>query len=150
MRSASATTRLVVALALTAACASACGRKTPVRPPDLVAPRVVTDVVATNTADGIEVSWGRPTRYVDGSHMLDLAAFRIERGRPCCGLRNLATVEIEDRHRFRRAKTFRYLDTAVEPGQSYSYRIYALTVDEYSSQPSELVRIQRALVTPQP
>ncbi len=141
------TARRCAALALTcvALLGLACGRKTAVRPPDLVAPQSVEGVSAVNLDDGIEVRWQRPTRYVDGSHMLDLAAFRIERKRPCCGYRLLEHLEVEDRQRFRRKKTFRYLDSTADLGEIYHYRVIAITVDEYESLPGEAVFIRRAL-----
>jgi hypothetical protein len=125
--------------------AAACGRKTPVVAPALAAPQTVEELQATNRLDGIELSWDRPTRYADGSHMLDLDGFRVERRRPCCGYVELARVPVEDRTRFQRARRFRYVDERVEPGELYSYRVIAFTVDEYESLPSEAVQIQRRL-----
>ncbi len=126
-----------------------CGRKTDVRPPHLVAPKTVTGLKLTNRVNGIEVEWKRPTRYADGTQMLDLDAFRIERRRPCCGYIELDRVPVEDRSRFRRANRFSYVDERVEHGELYSYRIVAVTVDRYESVPCEPVQIQRSLPLPE-
>lgn len=123
--------------------ATACGRKTKVLPPDLVVPRVVEGLTATNELGGIALEWERPTEYADGSDMLDLAGFRVERRRPCCGFQVIAQVAVEDRYRFRRAKQFRHLDEAVSTGEIYLYRVIAYTLDGYESAPHEPVQIQR-------
>jgi hypothetical protein len=140
-------TALGLAALLVSGClaAGACGRKTAVRAPALAAPQAIEGLEARNELDGIEIAWDRPTRYADGSHMLDLDGFRIERRRPCCGYIELARVPIEDRTRFQRARRFRYVDERVEPGELYSYRVIAVTVDEYESIPCEPVQIQRRL-----
>lgn len=128
----------------------ACGRKTPVRPPELVVPSPVEGLSASNVASGIELGWDRPTRYADGSHMLDLAGFRVERSRPCCGSVVHQRIEVEDRQRFRRAKRFRYVDERVEPGETYTYRVVAYTIDSYESVASGTVEIVRQLPAPPP
>ncbi len=136
---------LAAVLALGVLAAGACGRKTDVRPPDLVGPSTVEGLSARNRVKGIELTWDRPTRYADGSQMLDLNGFRIERRRPCCGFARLDEVAVSDRTRFRQAKRFRYLDEWAEPGELYSYRVIAVTVDNYESVPSEPVQIQRGV-----
>lgn len=136
---------LSVVLVAGSLAAGACGRKTPVLPPALAAPQTVEGLEARNQLHGIELAWDRPTRYADGSHMLDLDGFRIERRRPCCGYIELARVPIEDRTRFQRARRFRYVDERVEPGELYSYRVIAFTVDEYESVPCDPIQIQRHL-----
>ena len=60
----------------------------------------------------------------------------------------LFLIQVEDRYRFRRAKSFRYVDPAVEPGELYSYRVYAVTVGGYKSEASETVQLQRKLPLP--
>ena len=130
--------------------APACGRKTPVRPLDLVVPSPIEGLAVTNVDKGIEVAWDRPTRYADGMQMLDLAGFRIERRRPCCGFVPRQLVEVEDRQRFRRAKRFRWVDEQVDAGESYTYRISAYTLDSYESKPTESEPIVREIPAKQP
>lgn len=136
------------AIAAVALAVSACGRKTPVRPPELVVPNSVQRLDVNNTDRGIELTWDRPTRYADGSQMLDLAGFRIERSRPCCGFVAYKEIEVDDRHRFRRTPRFRWVDERVEPGEVYTYRITAHTLDGYASAPTESESITRARPIP--
>src|SRR5215510_9544000 len=46
---------------------SACGRKTPVRPPELVAPEPINDLVLEIEKNGVKLQWGRTDKTVDGS-----------------------------------------------------------------------------------
>ncbi len=134
---------LLLAVALLAG--GACGRKTAVRPPDLIAPETVRALSVTNTTNGIELRWERPTRYVDRSQMLDLAGFRIERRRACCGFRLIHQIEVDDRERFRRAKTFSWTDPEVDIGEIYYYQVIAYTLDEDLSAPAGPIEIKRIL-----
>src|SRR2546430_686305 len=49
---------------------SACGRKTPVRPPELVAPEPIGDLTLEVADKGVRLQWGRPQKYIDGSNIL--------------------------------------------------------------------------------
>jgi hypothetical protein len=120
-----------------------CGRKTAVKAPQLVAPEAIRELDAKNAETGIQISWERPTKYLDGSSMYDLAAFRIERsvGSEPFAVRD--QVIVEDRYRFQKIKRFRYLDTAVEWGATYAYRVFSLTDDDDESAPSNEVEIVR-------
>jgi hypothetical protein len=132
-----------VALCAVALALPACGRKTAVRPPELVAPATIEDLTANNVAEGIRLAWKRPATYVDGSRMNDLGAFRIERSIGTAPFERLSTVPVTDRERFRKESRFRHLDAAVSPGNRYSYRVVSFTVDEYASAPSNIVTIER-------
>ncbi len=139
------TTSAILIFAAAISLGTACGRKTDVRPPHFVVPSVVEGLAAENELRGVKLRWKRPTRYADGSQMLDLDGFRIERRRPCCAFIKLADVPVEDRTRFQRANSFDYVDERVEVGELYSYRVVAITVDRYESDPCEPVQIQRRL-----
>jgi hypothetical protein len=128
----------------------ACGRKTPVRPPELVAPEPISTLAATNAADGVLVSWQRPVKYVDGTRMLDLGAFRVERSAGGAPFSPIATVEVTDRDRIQQARRFRWLDTDTVAGATYQYRVLSFTTDAYVSQPSNVITIERAPPTPAP
>ncbi len=128
----------------------ACGRKTMVRPPELVAPETIDSLAATNVAEGIRVTWRRPVKYADGTRMSDLGAFRVERTTGGAPFSPLATVAVTDRDRFQRARRFRWLDTATTVGETYQYRVISFTTDGYASQPSNIVTIARAVPTPAP
>lgn len=128
----------------------ACGRKTLPRPPELVMPRPIVSLAAQNNGEGIVLSWKRPTEYVDGSRMLDLAGFRVERAAADEAFAELATLEVTDRDRFRQIRNFRYLDQRVTPGTSYRYRVISFTSDGSFSDPSGAVEAVREIPSPTP
>jgi len=129
-----------------------CGRKTDVKPPQLVAPRTVTEVSLTSRADGIEVGWSRPTEYVDGTTMEDLSGFVIERSRNNEAFRELARVPVTDRGRFQKAKRFQYVDQVLTEDTTYHYRVVAYTTDGYYGAPSGAATIlwERPRPSPSP
>jgi hypothetical protein len=139
--------RLIVLTALVTACVlpftTSCGRKTDPRPPELVAPEVIAELAAENDVKGIRISWERPTHYVDGSRMLDLAGFQVERSSGDDEFAVVTTLWVEDRDRFRQIRSFHYLDGSVSPGQTYRYRIVSFTTDNYFSEPSAVVQLLR-------
>jgi len=137
-------------LALAVLAVSACGRKTPVRPPELVAPEPISDLSAVNAADGVRLTWRRPDRYVDGARMADLGAFRVERSTAGGSFAPLATVAVTDRDRFQQAHHFTWLDAETAVGETYQYRVISFTTDGYVSQPSNIATVQRAVPTPAP
>jgi len=145
---------VAVALPLIVVCSAlalpACGRKTPVRPPELVAPERIDNLTASNASDGIQLSWRRPTKYADGSHMTDLGGFRVERATPGIPFAPVATIEIADRDRIRQEQRFRWVDPDTQVGETYEYRVIAFTTDAYVSQPSNVSAIERAIPTPAP
>ncbi len=127
---------------------TACGRKAPPRSPEDVRPATITDLSATNTPEGIQLSWSRPRTYADGSRMPDLGGFVIERAdgaEPHASFARLETIAVSDRDRFRQVKRFRHLDRGTTPGLTYRYRVVSFTVDRYFSAPSNLVTIERAI-----
>jgi hypothetical protein len=121
----------VVGLAL-----ASCGRKTEVKPPQLVAPHTVTEVSLTTLADGVAVRFSRPTKYVDGTDMEDLGGFVVQRSRNNEQFEEVGRVPVTDRGRFEKEKRFEYVDHRVMSGTTYHYRIVAFTTDEYYSAPS--------------
>ena len=144
---------VAVALALLAALAAAaalpaCGRKTPVRSPEAVAPETISDLRATNGGAGIGLGWGRPTESADGAFLFDLDAFVVERALAGGPFGFLTRVQVLDRNKLRQQRRFRYTDSAVEVGAAYRYRVISVTVDGFPSPPSNVVEIVRALPTP--
>jgi hypothetical protein len=141
---------LLVPALLAALCtlAAACGRKTPVKPPELVAPQRIENLAASNAPDGIRLTWQRPTTYADGTRMTDLGAFRIERstaGRP---FSLIATIALSDQARFQQERRFRWVDADTLVGETYQYHVISFTTDGYDSEPSNIVTIERAMPTP--
>ncbi len=128
----------------------ACGRKTPIKPPELVQPRAIQKLAAENIGEGVRLSWERPNDYVDGSTMRDLAGFRVERREGEGDFAVLLTVPVLDRDKFRQIRRFRFVDHDVAPGHRYAYRVFSFTEDDYVSQPSNLVEIVREMPAPAP
>ena len=124
-----------------------CGRKTsPPRPPEDVRPRPLADLAASNLADGVQLSWGRPQLYVNGERMTDLGGFIVERAvGDALQYQKIATLEVSDRDRFRQIKRFKHLDHDVTAGVTYHYRVVSFTLDRYFSPPSNAVTIERRL-----
>ena len=141
---------LIAALGLAGATLPACGRKTPVKPPELVAPEPIDTLAATNAADGVQLTWRRPVKYADGSRMADLGAFQLQRSNAGAPFSTIATVEVTDRDRIQQARHFRWVDIDPVPGETYQYRVISLTTDGYVSQPSNIATIAREIATPAP
>ena len=123
-----------------------CGRKTPVRPPELAAPEPVGDLSLEVEDTRIRLHWGRPQKYVDGSDMDDLGGFVVLRATldgqgKVSAFTQIATIPIEDRDRFRKAKKFSYTDEQLTVGTLYRYRVQAFTLDGYYSSPSNTVEL---------
>jgi hypothetical protein len=140
----------MLALCGTSVMLPACGRKTAVKPPELVAPEAISSLAASNAADGVTLTWTRPTKYADGARMADLGAFRVERSTDGAPFAPLATIEVTDRERIQQERRFRWLDADTAVGDTYQYRVISATTDGYVSQPSNVVTIERAIPTPAP
>jgi hypothetical protein len=146
-----ATRRSLAALLLVAALfAPACGRKTPVRPAEFVAPAAVGDLRARNIDAGVRLSWRRPRESADGALLWDLDAFVVERALPALPFGFVTRIQVPDRDKLRQQKRFTFVDEAVVMGEAYRYRVLAVTVDGFFSAPSNLVDIvrQAPLATP--
>jgi hypothetical protein len=129
---------------------SACGKKGDPRAPELVTPKLITNLAARSTADGVALTWNRPTEYVDGSALKDLASFvifRKEISQSCldCPVpyRQLTTVNVEDREKFVRLKQYRFDDREVRANTIYRYRVSSQLFDGSLSGPSNEVEITR-------
>lgn len=130
--------------------ASACGRKGEPRAPELATPKLITNLAARSSADGVALTWNRPTEYVDGSELKDLASFvifRKEISQSCldCPVpyRELTTVNVEDREKFVRLKQYRFDDREVRANTIYRYRVASQLLDGSLSGPSNEVEITR-------
>lgn len=141
---------LAVMLLASALLTPACGRKTPVRPPEFVAPAAITDLEATNVVSGIGLGWRRPRQTADGKPLWDLDGFVVERALPGLPFEFLTRVQVPDRDRLRQQKRFTFVDTTAELGEDYRYRVLAFTADGYLSAPSSVVEIVRAIPTATP
>jgi len=122
----------------------ACGRKAMPRPPEDVVPATITDLAATQTKDGVELVWSRPTTFADGSRLTDLAGFAVDRWTlvgEVAPPNRLVEVPVTDRDRFRKINRFSFLDTTTIVGITYSYRVVSYTDDGYFSAPSNAVAV---------
>ena len=107
--------RIVRSLSLMlVALVSACGKKGDPRAPELATPRSITNLDrATRSPNGVALTWSRPTEYVDGRELKDLASFVIFRKEISpslsrtarCRIGQLTTVDVEDREKFVQTKT---------------------------------------------
>lgn len=130
--------------------ATACGKKGDLRAPELAAPKPINSLRARPAPDGITLTWNRPTEYIDGKELKDLAGFVIFRKdiSPSCvdcpvPYRELRTVNVEDREKFIKQKRYRYDDREVRADAVYRYRVSAQLFDGSLSAPSNEVEISR-------
>ena len=129
---------------------SACGKKGDPRSPELATPKLITNLAARSSADGVALTWNRPTEYVDGSELKDLASFvifrkEISQSRLDCPVpyRQLTTVNVEDREKFVRLKQYRFDDREVRANTIYRYRVASQLFDGSLSGPSNEVEVSR-------
>jgi hypothetical protein len=127
-----------------------CGKKADPRAPELATPRVIENLSARSVANGVALTWRRPTEYVDGSELKDLAAFVIFRKdiSPTCPdcpvpYRPLTTLDVEDQEKFIKQKQYRYVDEFVQDNVIYRYRVSSQLKDGSLSEPSNEVEIAR-------
>jgi hypothetical protein len=142
--------RLFILALLVTMLTPACGKKNVPRAPEFVAPKPVTNLTARLTGDAVTLTWGRPTEYLDGQEIKDLASFVIFRKEvsPSCldcpvPYRELKIVNVEDREKFVKQKQYRYDDSEVRASTVYRYRVSAQLFDGSLSAPSNEVEITR-------
>jgi hypothetical protein len=143
--------RRVIILMLLLTAGSACGKKGDPRAPELATPRIITNLSGRSGPKGIILTWSRPTEYVDGTELKDLASFVIFRKEvsqscPDCPVpyRQLTTVNVEDREKFVKQKQYRYDDEEVRPKAIYRYRISSQLFDGSLSAPSNEIEVTRS------
>lgn len=131
--------------------ALACGKKGDPRAPELAIPRTISNLSARSVPAGISLTWSRPTEYVDGSELKDLASFvvfrkEVSQSCPDCPVpyRQLTTVNVEDREKFVKQKQYRFDDKEVRPKAIYRYRVSSQLFDGSLSAPSNEVEIVRS------
>lgn len=127
---------------------SGCGKKGDPRAPELAIPETITDLRAEVRDEGIVLTWNRPTRYVDGKDLHDLAGFVIFRKEvsqscPECPVpyRQRITVNVEDQQKFIKKKQYRFVDQELKAGTIYRYRVSSQLMDGSLSKPSNEVEI---------
>ena len=142
--------RVAVFAVFLAALSSGCGKRGDPRAPELATPRVITNLSASSGPNGVVLTWTRPTQYVDGREIKDLASFIIFRKEisPACPdclvpYRPLTTVSVEDREKFVKQKQYRFVDEEAQPKAVYRYRVSSQLSDGTLSEPSNEVEITR-------
>jgi hypothetical protein len=138
--------RTAVALVLAVlALAPACGRKSRPLPPEEVQPEAPGDLTAIAVPEGVRLSFTRPTHYTGGGRMNDLGKLVVERA-PGEGaapkFEKVGEVVLEDRDRFRQERRLSWVDATATPGARYLYRVTAITIDRYKSQPAGPVAVR--------
>ena len=119
----------------------ACGRKSGPVAPQLVKPETPGALVAASVAAGVRLTWRRPDSYTSGRKMNDLGSFTIERATGAAPFELIGELKLDDRLRFRKDTSLDWIDHEVTPGQEYSYRVIAITIDEYESAPAGPIAI---------
>jgi hypothetical protein len=132
---------LVAGLAL----APACGRKSRPLAPEEVEPEAPGNLTAVVVPEGVRLSFTRPTHYTGGQKMNDLGKFVVERApgegeAPKFG--KVGELVLEDRDRFRQDRRLSWVDATATPGTRYLYRVTAVTLDRYRSQPAGPVAVR--------
>ena len=142
--------RIILLALFLVAMATACGKKGDLRAPELAAPKPINNLSARPAPDGVTLTWNRPTEYIDGKEIKDLASFVIFRKEiaPSCldcpvPYRQLRIVNVEDREKFVKQKQYRYDDQEVRANAVYRYRVSAQLFDGSLSAPSNEVEITR-------
>jgi len=125
----------------------ACGKKGPLRMPEMVVPQAVRDLKARAEGSAIILSFGIPVKNTDGSTLTDLRGFKILRsvrklseGCESCPRKFIPLADIE----YQRAegllpargeqKEFR--DSSVSPGMEYHYKVLSFNADDEFSKES--------------
>ena len=142
--------QLAIAVLVVLSLASGCGKKGELRAPEFAMPKPITNLEARSLPNGVGLTWSRPTEYIDGKEIKDLASFVIFRKEisPSCldcpvPYRQLTTVFVEDREKFVKLKKYQYRDQAVAPKAIYRYRIASQLTDGSLSEPSNEIEVKR-------
>jgi predicted small lipoprotein YifL/fibronectin type 3 domain-containing protein len=148
---------LMAMLALTLA---GCGRKGPLVPPEAMVPAPIADLSVAQQGERFVVSWTQPGREEAGGPLKDLAGFRVFRrevlppGEDCeecpTAYRPIRTVDPEYlQDVVRVGNSFTFVDTGLETGKTYQYKVVAFKADGSESKQSNLAR-RKKVVPPLP
>jgi hypothetical protein len=120
-----------------------CGAKGPLRAPEGAIPEPIKDLRAKAGNQGVNLTWSRPDRYLDGKDLNDLAGFIIFRKEisktcPECPVpyRERAVVNVEDQQKFQKRKQYGFVDQELQPQTIYRYRVFSKVMDDSLSEPS--------------
>ncbi|MFQ5541498.1 MAG: hypothetical protein ACE5E2_01605 [Candidatus Binatia bacterium] len=123
-----------------------CGKKGDPRAPELAQVETIKDLKGRVGKAGIVLTWSRPTHYVDGKRLQDLAGFVIFRkditsACPECPVpfRERVTILVEDQQKFIKKRKFSFVDQEMTPQTIYHYRVFSRLLDGSLSTPSNEV-----------
>ncbi len=134
----------LAALVLTAGIG--CGKVGPPRLPELAVPMQPEPVDVRNVANGIEISFRRPKKYRDGVSLEDLGSFEITRTcEHAPAPIPVADIPVVDHGRFQKQGRISLVDYDPQPGQICTYRVVAITLDDYRSAPADSAPIERKI-----
>ena len=123
------------AVAVVALVVTACGIRTPPRPPEDTMPRAATELSAERDANAVRLDWKRPDKSMDGQRLADLTGFLVERRSGDGAYTIIADVPADTMHRLRPIERYSHVD-ASPPGGGIEYRIVCHTADGQRSPPS--------------
>ncbi|HUY39495.1 MAG TPA: hypothetical protein VMV13_11720 [Candidatus Binataceae bacterium] len=141
---------LLIPFVLAAVLAPGCGVKSQPIPPSETIPVRISDLSATNSAHGVQLLWGRPTRYQGGGQISDLAGFALLRAEGTQHLTQVAELPITDQERLQKVRQFTYIDGDTQLGHRYRYAIVSEVTDGTQSPPSNIISIKRRIPPPPP
>ena len=121
---------------------AACGVRTAPRPPEDSAAEAPDNFKVQAGARGIELSWKRVERSVDGQRLYDLAGFIVERrlgDEPAFDV--IATISVVDNDRIRSQQKFEFRD-ASPPSGRLAYRVRAYTEDGERGEATAIVAVE--------
>jgi len=137
-----------LAVASMLALAPACGLRTDPRPPEETAPVVEGEVTLAAKDGGIEVTWRRAERSVDGRRLYDLAAFVVERAEQPGEFAEIARIDVIDQEKLRRKSRFRHVDRPAVSTGTVWYRVRAVTEDGETGPPSQVAAVTLPMASP--
>ncbi len=137
-----------------------CGRKGPLVPPEAMAPAPIADLRVEQQGESFVISWTQPGREEGGVPLKNLAGFRVFRrevlppGEDCeecpTAYKLIRTVDPEYlQDVVRVGNSYTFVDTGLETGKSYQYKIVAFKADGSESKQSNLAR-RKKVVPPLP
>ena len=137
---------VLLSVAISVSLLPGCGKKTIVRPPELVAPEAINDLALETKGQSIVLQWGRTEETVGGDALNNLGEFVILRAAQDTqgqsgDFTRLASLPVTDRERFRKNKKFSYTDEQLTVGTLYRYRVVAVTTDGYQGGASNTVEL---------
>ena len=136
--------------ALASAAFLGCGVKSQPIPPEAARPEKIVSLEASNTKDGIRLTWDRPDNYAGGQKMNDLGSFTITRAQEGKPTEKIGEIDVHDEGRFQVQRTFNFVDQATVMGHTYHYEVTSGTTDGYVSEPSNDATIVRRTASSPP